>query len=189
MNQFATQSSTPSVSPYNGLIAGALLQPCKEDVGKDPFGLMALRATKEGNRLYSLFEFSEIAMGHGGKIKKNDVKSFIYSVLAAEVVANYFRFSPEEIFSKSRAGQEIAGARFISMAIASVCGGFQSVQLARVYGRDRTTVRHGVERIEFSRMDDHHFDTCVEMLEGSVLDLWALVGDARGFDEHMARLM
>lgn len=156
--------------------------------GCDHFNLAGFRFStlQIRHHLYSFMDFARAAMKRGGRPSgATGIQAFAYGVLAAEVIANYYRITPGEIFAETREIEPIAGARSIAMAIAVQCGGWQKTQVGEVFCRDRTTVTHAVNLIEQKRLDDGDFDFTVEMFENAILDHWAVAGPADGLAKRL----
>ena len=177
--------------PASGFIADGVLTNISGAV-HDHFKLAEFRHERLAGfpHLYSFMDFARAAIGGSGTKgcgypPQNRMKVFAYGVIAAEVVANYYRITPQELFSSQREQEPLAGARCIAIAITVQCGGFQKTEVAAIFSRDRTTITHAVQIIEEKRFDDGGFDLAVDMLENAVLEHWMLAGDADGLSARL----
>lgn len=82
----------------------------------------------------------------------------------AEFVALRFGIGVAEIKSITRGSPQAALARQIAMYLAHVVHGYGFAEIARCFGRDRTTVAHACRVVE-DRRDDIAFDLRVAALE------------------------
>lgn len=87
--------------------------------------------------------------------------------LAAGVIAARIGVDLELLLSGSRSRATVAQARQLAMYVANVALGLPQSDVARGFGRDRSTVAHACQRVE-DRRDDPAFDEEVGHLEGIV---------------------
>lgn len=93
--------------------------------------------------------------------------------IAAAVAAAAGGVPVAAILSGQRSSAQVATARQIAMYLAHVCLGLSQAEVARAFGRDRTTVAHACRRIEDMR-DAGGFDETVARLEAGIR--WAAMG-------------
>lgn len=84
--------------------------------------------------------------------------------LVAITVAAAFGVPLAELRATTRRSQPIAFARQSAMYLSHVVFGLSLTDIARAFGRDRTTAAHACELVE-SRRDDPALDAVLEMLE------------------------
>ena len=87
--------------------------------------------------------------------------------LAAHAVAVAFDVEAQDLKSPTRGEREIALARQIAMYVAHVALGVSLNQIARGFGRDRTTARHACKVIE-DRREEPAFDEQVRSIESAL---------------------
>ncbi|TAK49721.1 MAG: hypothetical protein EPO23_00330 [Xanthobacteraceae bacterium] len=83
-------------------------------------------------------------------------------------VAGEFAVPPGELASRTRRGPHIVLARQTAMYLAHVAFALPFGEIARCFGRDRTTAAHACRRIE-DRRDDARFDRRLAALEIRIL--------------------
>ncbi len=88
-------------------------------------------------------------------------KASAMNVISA--VANIYKVSPKLVFSHSREKASIAEARQTAQYICHVILGLNYTDIAKIFGRDRTTIAHACRRIEDQR-DDHVIDQTIGMI-------------------------
>lgn len=84
--------------------------------------------------------------------------------LAQYTVAFAFGAAPDELLARTRRSKDVAFARQVAMYLCHVAFGMSLGRVALAFGRDRTTVAHGCQRIE-DRRDDPDFDAHIDSLE------------------------
>lgn len=90
-----------------------------------------------------------------------------------QIVAHAFQVALTELRCRSRCGAEVALARQAAMYLANVAGGVSFPDVARGFGRDRSTVAHACSRIEDLR-DDPSLDRSLALLEGALRSTFRL---------------
>ena len=83
---------------------------------------------------------------------------------AISLVAAITGTSLETLVRVGRGSRRVCGARHLAMYLAHVAVGRQYLQVARLFGRDRSTVMSACAQIE-DRRDDPAFDAYVTTLE------------------------
>lgn len=83
-------------------------------------------------------------------------------------VAGAFRLPVSELRAPTRRRKEAARARQLAMYLAHVGLGLDYTTVGRMFGRDRTTVRHACALIEDAR-DDRDMDRALDGLEHVIL--------------------
>lgn len=91
---------------------------------------------------------------------ERDVRAFNAIALVAAISGT----SLETLVSRGRGSRRVCGARHLAMYLAHVAVGRQYLQVARLFGRDRSTVMSACAQIE-DRRDDPTFDAHVSSLE------------------------
>ncbi|MES2907445.1 MAG: helix-turn-helix domain-containing protein [Pseudomonadota bacterium] len=86
------------------------------------------------------------------------------------LIAQEFSVSILQLRSKTRGLARVARARQIAMYMAHVALGFSLSNLAKYFGRDRTTITHACNLIEDAR-DERRFDEQLNTLEEKLLAL------------------
>jgi chromosomal replication initiation ATPase DnaA len=81
-----------------------------------------------------------------------------------DITAALFNVSGRDLRGPGRNGQETARVRQIAMYLCNTTLGVNLTETGRVFGRDRTTIGHGVQLIEALR-DDREFDRIIEQCE------------------------
>jgi chromosomal replication initiation ATPase DnaA len=81
-----------------------------------------------------------------------------------DIVSALFNVSGRDLRGPGRNAQETARVRQIAMYLCNTTLGVKLTAVGRVFGRDRTTVGHGVQLIEALR-DDREFDLIIEQCE------------------------
>lgn len=104
---------------------------------------------------------------------ENDTSAFAAITLVAAVTGT----SLETLVNASRGSRRVCSARHLAMYLVHVAVGRQYLQVARLFGRDRTTVQAACARVE-DRREDPAFDAHVSMLERLLLDADAELADA-----------
>lgn len=94
--------------------------------------------------------------------------------VALQVVAAAAAVDPDELLAPTRRGARIARARQVAMYTSHIVFGLSLTQVAKAFGRDRTTAAHACRVIE-ERRDDPAFDQWLQKLEQA---LRALPNDA-----------
>ena len=89
------------------------------------------------------------------------------SRLIEQQVACVFGIQSLDLQRSSRGRKPIALARQVAMYLARVVGGLKLADISRVFGRDRSTVRHACSVIEDLR-DDPTFDLLLDHLEAII---------------------
>ena len=84
-----------------------------------------------------------------------------------QIVAHAFQVDLSDLRHPTRRRANIALARQAAMYLANVAGGVSFSDVARGFGRDRSTVAHACSRIEDLR-DDPRFDRSLALLEGAL---------------------
>ncbi|MGF1454923.1 MAG: helix-turn-helix domain-containing protein [Alphaproteobacteria bacterium] len=84
--------------------------------------------------------------------------------LVQAVVAEMLTVTLDDMRAPSRGKARVAFARQLAMYLCHVTLSFDQGRLAGAFGRDRTTVSHGVRRIE-DRREDPVLDQVLETLE------------------------
>ena len=97
--------------------------------------------------------------------------------LALAIAAAAFDVSPQEIRSRQRHEAETAAARHVAIYLAHIVFRAPMPLVGKVFGRDRTSVRYAVRRVE-DRRDDPVFDRLMDRLE-RVAAFCGPVGEAR----------
>lgn len=93
-------------------------------------------------------------------------------------VAVVFLVDLHELDGPSRGEARIALARQVSMYLLNCAFQISHTQIGRIYGRDRTTVRHACAVIE-DRRDEPMFDRTLSNLEEIVRRLASVTGVSR----------
>jgi chromosomal replication initiation ATPase DnaA len=83
------------------------------------------------------------------------------------VVAHAYGVTLDELRAPSRSRSQIALARQIAMYLAHVVFSMSLAEVARGFGRDRSTACHAVQRVEAMR-DDPELDRTLVWLEGTL---------------------
>ncbi len=92
-------------------------------------------------------------------------------------VADVFELSADAILGAERGDRQVSFARQVAMYLAHTLRGLSYEQVGRRFGRDRTTVRYGVQRIETLR-EDIRIERLLVALEVSLADLSVARGSA-----------
>ena len=71
----------------------------------------------------------------------------IPAVLIMEETSTYFGLEPEDLVSKSRS-RPLTTARHVAMYLLRELTGLSLVKIGEHFGRDHTTVLHGIKKIE-----------------------------------------
>ncbi len=87
--------------------------------------------------------------------------------VAVRMVMQAYDVTPGEMHDRSRGPARVALARQVAMYLTHVVGEFDYAQVGRLFGRDRTTVKHACAVVE-DRRDDPKFDLTLQLLEGIV---------------------
>jgi chromosomal replication initiation ATPase DnaA len=95
------------------------------------------------------------------------------------VVCSARRVSVDQLLLPNRASASVARARQIAMYLTHVALGRNFTQIARLFGRDRTTAAYACQIIEDLR-DDSSFDLQMHCLEVALLALSWTWGQADG---------
>ncbi|MCB1501955.1 MAG: chromosomal replication initiator DnaA [Bauldia sp.] len=82
----------------------------------------------------------------------------------AALVAAAFGIRADAMWSVRRCSADISFARQVAMYLAHTRLGISLARTGRIFGRDRTTVRHACRRIE-DRREDPRVDALLECLE------------------------
>lgn len=86
------------------------------------------------------------------------------ALIAIALTASAFGVSVEELRARTRRQAPIAFARQVAVYLTHTIAGFTLTDVARAFGRDRTTVAHACHVIE-DRRDDLAFDARLSALE------------------------
>lgn len=84
-----------------------------------------------------------------------------------QIVAHAFQISVSDLRQPTRCRADIALARQAAMYLANIVGGVSFSDVARGFGRDRSTVAHACGRIEDLR-DDPGVDRSLALLESTL---------------------
>jgi chromosomal replication initiation ATPase DnaA len=95
--------------------------------------------------------------------------------LASHAVAVAFDVDVQELKAPTRGEQDICFARQTAMYLAHVALGMSLGQVARGFGRDRTTARHACKVVE-DRRDEPDFDEWVRVMESGLSYFRGLAG-------------
>jgi chromosomal replication initiation ATPase DnaA len=95
--------------------------------------------------------------------------------LATHAVAVAFDVEAGELKSPTRGEQDICFARQTAMYLAHVALGMSLNQVARGFGRDRTTARHACRVVE-DRRDEPDFDERMRVVESALSYFRGLAG-------------
>jgi hypothetical protein len=90
--------------------------------------------------------------------------------LILAIVVRNFGIDKDAFYGPSRGHAKVSLARQVAMYLAHVICSVDHTEIGRVFGRDRTTVRHACHSIE-DRRDDPRFD---HMIELTVAIFWRL---------------
>ncbi len=90
--------------------------------------------------------------------------------LILAIVVKNFGIDKDELYGPSRGHAKVSLARQVAMYLAHVICSVDHTEIGRVFGRDRTTVRHACHSVE-DRRDDPRFD---HMIELTVAIFWRL---------------
>lgn len=90
--------------------------------------------------------------------------------LAELLVARHYRLPLDALQGTTRGGPRVAEARQVAMYLGHVVFRLGSAEIARGFGRDRTTARHACRRVE-QRREDPTFDRRVTTLEQVLREL------------------
>jgi|SRR6185437_1361230 chromosomal replication initiation ATPase DnaA len=83
------------------------------------------------------------------------------------VVAHAYGVTLDDLRAPSRSSPQIALARQIAMYLAHIVFSMSFAEVARDFGRDRSTACHAVQRVEALR-DDPELDRTLVWLEGTL---------------------
>lgn len=84
--------------------------------------------------------------------------------LAECSIARVYNVPLYEMRAGTRGRRRAAFARQVAMYLAHVAGGLSLTEVARAFGRDRSTVAHACAVVEDAR-DDAAFDRCLDVIE------------------------
>ncbi len=87
--------------------------------------------------------------------------------LIEALVASVFSVAETDLLAPSRGRAKIALARQVAMYLARVVGRLRFDEVAIVFGRDRSTVRHACHVVE-DRRDDPDFNLTLDHLESII---------------------
>lgn len=87
--------------------------------------------------------------------------------LIEALVASVFSVAEADLLAPSRGRAKIALARQVAMYLARVVGRLRFDEVAIVFGRDRSTVRHACHVVE-DRRDDPEFNLTLDHLESII---------------------
>lgn len=93
-----------------------------------------------------------------------------------DIMAALFNVSGRDLRGPGRNAQETARVRQIAMYLCNTTLGVKLTAIGRVFGRDRTTVGHGVQLVEALR-DDREFDLIIDQCERIVSAAFAVRED------------
>lgn len=116
--------------------------------------------------------FSDLDPGRGTRDHAG-----VFPVLS--VVSSARRVSVDQLLLPNRASASVARARQIAMYLTHVALGRNFTQIARLFGRDRTTAAHACQIIEDLR-DEPSFDLQMHCLEVALLAQARIWGPAGG---------
>jgi chromosomal replication initiation ATPase DnaA len=85
--------------------------------------------------------------------------------LIESIISRIFMVRSEDLHAPSRMTANVAFARQVAMYLAHVECNVELAAVSRMFGRDRTTVRHACSVVEDSR-DDPAFELTLELLIG-----------------------
>ena len=94
-----------------------------------------------------------------------------FAFTARRVVGRAMGVAESDLRGENRDRQEVAFARQVSMYLAHVAYQLSYTEVARSFGRDRTTVHHACAVIEDAREDGSAFDVLLDTLEERLGDL------------------
>lgn len=98
--------------------------------------------------------------------------------LIETLVASVFGIAAIDLSRPSRGRAQIALARQVAMYLARVVGRLRFDEVARVFGRDRSTVRHACHVVE-DRRDDPDFNLTLDHLESIIKRISLMMAQPR----------
>ena len=98
--------------------------------------------------------------------------------LIEALVASVFGIAEIDLLGRSRGRARIALARQVAMYLARVVGRLRFDEVARVFGRDRSTVRHACHVVE-DRRDDPDFNLTLDHLESIIKRISLMMAQPR----------
>ncbi len=105
-----------------------------------------------------------------GRRRRRRHRSALRVQLILAIVVKNFGIDKDALYGPSRGHAKVSLARQVAMYLAHVICSVDHTEIGRVFGRDRTTVRHACHSIE-DRRDDPRFD---HMIELTVAIFWRL---------------
>lgn len=93
--------------------------------------------------------------------------------VVAEVVCHAYGIRPDALEGPSRGMAHVSLARQVAMYLVSTVGNLDHAAVGRLFGRDRTTVRHACAVVE-NRRDEDTFEETMTLMQGNVEHLWRL---------------
>ncbi len=98
--------------------------------------------------------------------------------LIEQHVGNVFSVTERDMSAPSRGRAKIALARQVAMYLARVVGRLRFAEVAIVFGRDRSTVRHACHVVE-DRRDDPDFNLTLDHLEAIIKRISLMMSQPR----------
>ncbi len=105
----------------------------------------------------------------------NSASKRLLAKFVNQMVASAFQLSGERLLRHDRGNAKAARARQVSVYLMHTCLSLTLTEIARVYGKDRTTIGHGCRVVEDLR-DTPAFDDRIIELEQMVQTVLALTG-------------
>ena len=106
----------------------------------------------------------------GASLPQNELHTACKIRLVLSSVQLIYHAHATHLLGPSRGGRNLAGARQTMHYLAHCCFSISYSELARLTGRDRTTVAHACRRVEDSR-DDPRIDKGLYFLESSLTSM------------------
>jgi chromosomal replication initiation ATPase DnaA len=110
---------------------------------------------------------SERSRGIGGRVKPHNSGREGLRQVIDPAVALVFEVDPAELGAATRRSPRAAFARQVAMYLTHVVCGMSMTEVGALFSRDRTTVAHACEVVEYRR-DDPELDSRVERLECAI---------------------